>query len=157
MRNVLNVSSTCLHFSRMDGLAKTPGEAQAVAHRGQMIGLHRAGKSIMAISREMGVSAPTVRRWVRRYHEEDNLSTRARSGRPRVTPPETDRRIVELSRGNPMSPATDIVRQLNVDCHVETVRRRLKEAGRLCRTPARKEELTARNIDQRLQFVEEHR
>lgn len=44
-----------------------------------------------------------------------------------------------------------------LDVAPRTVRRRLHEAGRHHRTPANKEELSERNIADRLRFCDQHR
>ena len=105
-------------------------EANKISLRGQIVGLHRVGYSEREISRQLGVSRPTVHLWVTRYEEEGNLRSRHRGGHPKSTTEDQDQRIVGLSREAPHTPATRIPALLDLQCSVSTVKRRLSRAGR---------------------------
>jgi transposase len=138
------------------GKEKGPRERDFIAQRGQIIGLRTAGKTVKEISDILGVHRFTVMKWIRRHEEEGDLSSRPRSGRPRATSVDIDNLIINEAREAPLITATRIMERVQPGVSVDTVRRRLVEGGLKHHIPASKEELSAANIRQRLQFAAEH-
>ncbi|KAK3889508.1 hypothetical protein Pcinc_006480 [Petrolisthes cinctipes] len=106
---------------------------QHISERSRIFVLHDEGLSNRAIAGRLGVSLPTVRKWIRRWQETGNL--------------------------NDLAITTD----LGLEVSNTTVRRRLHAAGLLHRVPAMKEHLTDvhRNTSYslfivRLAFAQEH-
>lgn len=127
---------------------------EVITSRGRIIGYHEAGKGIREISRLLGISRDTVRLWVRRYEEEGHVVTRPPPGRPRVTTPAADEHIQRAVERAPLSTAVRITRETGVQCHPITTRRRIRETGRQCFIPARKETLTEAHREARKRFAE---
>lgn len=125
-----------------------------IALRGQIIGLKRSGFSVSAIAHELGITNKTVNKWWRRWEAEGNLRDRPRSGAPRLTTPDDNRRIIEEATAHPLTDAVSIRDRLHLQVSGETVRRRLREGGLRHRIPATKEKLTARHRLDRLRFAE---
>lgn len=113
-----------------------------ISRRMMIVGHYMAGQGIHEISRSMGINRKTVQKWVRRYKEEGHVKTRPRCGRPRVTSPDDDRRVVEAAEQYPLKTATALAQDARMPCSVVTTRRRLKEAELYCHVPARKETLS---------------
>lgn len=76
---------------------------------------------------------------------------------PRRTTRAQDRQIVTSAEAQPHTNAVAIRDALNLDVSEWTVRKRLHEAGVHHRIPARKEKLTDRQREGRLQFALQHR
>jgi len=141
----------------MSGLTKSARERSAIALRGQIVGLFRSGKKIKDICDVTGVNRQTARKWICGYQESGDLSSARRSGGPRATTAAQDAAILEMNEQQPMDNEMSIWRQLEIGVHPRTVRNRLHEAGRHHRIPASKEELSERNIQERLSFCDQHR
>ncbi|KAK3886461.1 hypothetical protein Pcinc_009339 [Petrolisthes cinctipes] len=73
------------------------------ATRGSIVSMHRLHYTNVQIARELGISKPTVTRWVKRYQRKRNLETRPRRGRPRCTTPQHDENIKSTLENNPSS------------------------------------------------------
>jgi hypothetical protein len=80
------------------------------------------------------------------------LSTRAKSGRPKVTTQEQDNAIVEMTREMPFTNTTQIKEELQLNCSANTIARRLHASELHARTPAKKIELTEAHAAARLAF-----
>jgi Mn-dependent DtxR family transcriptional regulator len=70
------------------------------------------------------------------------LSTRAKSGRPKVTTQKQDNAIVEMTREMPFTNTTQIKEELQLNCSANTIAGRLHASELHARTPAKKIELT---------------
>ena len=55
-----------LIMANQPGALKTPKEMELIGVRGQIIGIHSAGKSAREISDSLGVNRSTVYRWIKR-------------------------------------------------------------------------------------------
>ncbi|KAG7169277.1 putative Transposable element Tc1 transposase-like 55 [Homarus americanus] len=128
---------------------------EVIANRALIVGHYQGGTSISEISRLMGISKSTVRRWIRRFEGEGHVETRPRSGRPSVTSPADDARLLQAVRQAPRTTAVTWKRYLRLRCHPVTTRRRIHEAGLKCCVPAVKE-LTEVVKTGRLRFAQEH-
>lgn len=130
--------------------------SDVIAERAQIVGMWRAGATVPNIALEMGRSTKTIRRWIRRWEEEGSVETRPRSGRPRVTSARMDAMIVAAATAHPKRTSVEHTRDLGLNCHHMTTRRRLHEAGINCYIPAHKGWLTPTNKESRLGFALEH-
>lgn len=134
---------------------------EVIRHRGEIIGRYKSGQSLKEISRQMAIHIKSVRLWVKRYEAEGHVETRPRPGRPRVTSPDDDRRLISaaeqcLKKTTVKKATVTLTRELGLQCHVSTARRRLHDVGIHCYIPAIKEELTDIHQAARLQFAEQY-
>ncbi|KAK3868801.1 hypothetical protein Pcinc_025839 [Petrolisthes cinctipes] len=136
---------------------------QHISERSRIVALHDEGLSNRAIAGRLGVSLPTVRKWIRRWQETGNLNDLERRPRSRVTSREEDERIIQAAVTQPFINAAAITTDLGLEVSNTTVRRRLHAAGVHHRVPAMKEHITDvhRNTSYslfiiRLAFAQEH-
>jgi transposase len=118
--------------------------------------MRKGGRSVSEISRELGISRPTVYKWIARWEEDENVVDRPRAGRPRITTPHEDHEIIQEARRNPFSNAVAIRSSLHLAVTPRTVRRRLHEANIHHRIPACKHFLTEQHKEARLHFAQLH-
>lgn len=71
---------------------------EVILHRGMIIGRYLSNISVNKISREMGISRNSVKRWIQRYEAEGHVNTRPRSGRPRITTQQQDADLLTAAR-----------------------------------------------------------
>ncbi|KAK3864713.1 hypothetical protein Pcinc_029617 [Petrolisthes cinctipes] len=129
---------------------------QHISERSRIVALHDEGLSNRAIAGRLGVSLPTVRKWIRRWQETGNLNDLERRPRSRVTSREEDERIIQAAVAQPFINAAAITTDLGLEVSNTTVRRRLHAAGLHHRVPAMKEHLTDVHRNTRLAFAQEH-
>lgn len=133
--------------------ARKDNAVDVITQRGRIIGLWEGDMATSDIAAEIGVSLRTVQRWTRRWQEEGSLATKARSGRPRVTTPEQDARMVTLCQNHPKMSAVHITRNLQLPCTPQTTRRRLRANAIGCHVPAHKQQLNQHHKESRLGFA----
>lgn len=85
---------------------------------------------------------------------EGHVTTRPRSGRPRVISQQESDNLVAAVTQAPRTTAVSLTRDLGLRCHPVTTRRRLREAGLNCHVPAVKEVLSEQNKAARLRFAQ---
>lgn len=95
---------------------------------------HPAGPkwSFAKIAKYVHCSKSTAAYWVEKYRIDKDLSTEERPGRPRVTTEKQDERIATIAKKEHHITAAQIqqiLKERGVEVSVETVRRRLREAG----------------------------
>ncbi|KAG0727317.1 hypothetical protein GWK47_034901 [Chionoecetes opilio] len=78
------------------------------------LGMWEAGVKIKDISQVLGVSKVTMQRWFTRWQNDGNVKTKSRTGKPRVTTPEEDIRIVAAAQESSKVTAVDITRNLHL-------------------------------------------
>ncbi|KAK3880686.1 hypothetical protein Pcinc_014843 [Petrolisthes cinctipes] len=98
-----------------------------IATQGRMIGMWEAGIPLPVFSEELGVTSQTVWRLVKRWHEEGVLTTKPRSGRPKVTSNQEEEPIITTARERPMMSSSQITRHLRLPYHPHTTRRPLHD------------------------------
>ena len=103
--------------------------------------------TVRDIAAAVGVGKSTVSRIITQQKTFGTVSPnrKTRCGRKRKTSPRTDKFLVRNSKMHPRKTSTDLQRELlaaGVSMDSSTVRRRLIEAGRLARTPIKKQLLT---------------
>lgn len=95
-----------------------------------IVKLKKEGKSIRAISQELGIANTTVWNVLKKHETTGLLTTRHRTGRPRKTSAVDDRKIVRAVKKNPQTTVSSITNSLllaGVNISQSTVRRRLRE------------------------------
>lgn len=83
---------------------------EVILQRGLIIGRYQANQSISEISRALGLCRNTVTKWIRRYEEEGHVTTRPRSGRPRITTMEQDVRLNDAAAQAPFKTSLTLTR-----------------------------------------------
>ncbi len=78
------------------------------ALKGSIITLSNRGVSNKQISRELGISMATVRLWINRFIETDDIKRKQGSGGHRITTPAEDQRILDAIEAQPITTARDI-------------------------------------------------
>ncbi|KAK4318803.1 hypothetical protein Pmani_010226 [Petrolisthes manimaculis] len=138
----------------LEGMATgRANSVEVISERGRIIGLWESGMPTREIALTTGVSQRSVQRWIKRFEEEGSLHTKPRSGRPRVTTPVDDARILNAVEDQPLTSAVHHTRNLHLPCHPCTTRRRIHEANIQCYIPATKENLTQQQRECRLGFA----
>lgn len=122
------------------------------------LALH-SSKSQAEIAKDIGVSQPTVSRIIRRHHQTGSVEPqrKGRCGRKRKTTPRDDKKLLRKSLCNPRLTAIDLKREEQLPISARTVRRRLREGGRIAMKPVKKPMLTKAMIAKRLQWARDHR
>ncbi|KAK3892484.1 hypothetical protein Pcinc_003716 [Petrolisthes cinctipes] len=134
-------------------MAETQANApDVITLRGRIIGMWECGKSSRDIAHMTGVSVRTVNRWINRWREEGSVKTKPRSGRPKVTSRDDVARILDTIHERPKTNTVQVARDLQLQCHPRTIRRRLKENKINCYVPA-KETLSQQHREVRLGFA----
>ena len=123
---------------------------------------HPAGPrfSFGQIAKVVRCSKSTAIFWVKKYHENHDLSTAERPGRPRVTTAKQDKRITKMAEKEHNITATQIQKNMeehDVRISVETVRRRLRESGGKFTNEISKPLLTEAHQKKRLQWAKKHK
>ena len=115
-------------------------------------------KPYAQIARECNVSPHTVKAVLRRANNNpDNPMPVAapRPGSQKLTPQQI-RALIDYQLANPFSNASQTKRELNLDCSVTTISRKLKDARIKCHRPARKPRLSPHHKQERIQFARDH-
>lgn len=121
----------------------------------QIIDLHEQGVGIHEISRQINVTRNTVRRWVRRYGNEENLiDLRRNNHRPQVITQEQSRLMQRQYMMDAFTPTKHFAEAFEV--HPSTVRRHLHTMGLHHRRPAKKIALTDAHKAARLIFARQY-
>jgi len=124
-----------------------------LVQRAAAVVLEKQGLPRGEIAQQAGTSLPTVRRWVRRYEVTGDVKDAPRSGRPRSTDEATDTALAFVSHVEPFATPRNLKRKLQLDVSVDTIDRRLKEAGLPGRVARHVFQLTADHKRQRLSFA----
>lgn len=129
-------------------------------HRGQAIGRLHAGESPQQVAMAFGVHVSTIHRLQHRFRATNSTNDFPRSGRPRVTTPAQDRRLLRSHYRDAHETAANSARN-TVGVHgrpvsERTVRRRLAAAPLENRYPARRPVLTPHHRRERLAWARQH-
>ena len=130
--------------------------------RARILGMLEGGRSRRDVAAQFNVCQATLSNLIRRYNETHEVKDRHRSGRPRATTPQEDRRIRLLSLRSRTTPATTIratirnERRVQQGLSVQTVRNRLHESGLRSRKACVKPALTERHRQVRLAWARQH-
>lgn len=123
---------------------------------------HPAGPkfSFGFIAKQVRCSKSTAIYWVKRYHENRDLSTSERMGRPCVTSAKQDDKIVKMAEKEHNITAIQIQEKMEergVGLSVETVRRRLRKSGGKFSNEISKPLLKEDHRKKRLQWAKKHK
>src|SRR5665648_205705 len=121
--------------------------------RAAAVVLEKQGLPRGVIAQQAGMSLPSVRRWVDRFEEKSSLADEPRSGRPRCTDEAMDTALAFVSRVEPFATPRQLKRKLQLDVSVDTIDRRLIEAGLHGRVARHVFQLTDAHKRQRLSFA----
>ena len=125
--------------------------------REQAIGMHQKGARRVQIAQRYGCTPLMVSRLVQRYLQTGTTAHRPRTGRPRFTTPQEDRRIQFIHLRNRFVTATATsATALGYHISQRTVLRRLRAAGIRSYRPFRGMSLTAQHRLRRLQLARRH-
>lgn len=111
------------------------------------------------IAKHVRCSKSTAIYWAQKYHNNKDLSTEERSGRPRITTAKQDERITEMAKKEHNITATQIQKNMeewDLEISVETVKRRLREAGGKYTNEIPKPLLKERHRKARLEWAKKH-
>lgn len=133
----------------------------SIETRGKIQILSEEGYTHREIAKRLKIPRTSVTSILRRYREVGTNETKKRSGRPRCTSTSEDKHIIVMSKRNRRLPATAIKEDLNktrkCPLSVDTVKRRLRDAGLYGRVACRKPLLRNVNKVKRLQWAKKHR
>lgn len=123
---------------------------------------HPAGPkfSFGFIAKQVRCSKSTAIYWVKRYHENRDLSTSERPGQPCVTSAKQDDKIVKMAEKEHNITAIQIQEKMEergVGLSVETVRRRLRKSGGKFSNEISKPLLKEDHRKKRLQWAKKHK
>lgn len=128
--------------------------------RAQIDILHKQKLSMRNIAAIVGVNPSTVLRTLRRKQEVGNFSSRKRSGRPKKTTPRMDATIRRIVLRSPRVSSSVIRTRLPGDQASKpsavTIRRRLFQTDLRSYRPAKKPQLSKKNIQDRLFFCRKY-
>lgn len=129
--------------------------------RSAIIALRKIGYSFRLIAKETKVSKGAVQKTIERYSSTDSFKSRERCGRPKITNLAEDRNIVITSKRNRKLTAPEITAHFNTNrstkVSVDTVKRRLRNAGLFGRVAVKKPFLRKENMKKRLKWAHEHK
>ena len=113
------------------------------------------GMTNVAIADEMGIRRQTVATILKRNADSGSPLANIKGRKKRTnfsTSPEQDKEIENLSRGHPFKTPRRIKDELNLNCSLATIKRRLRTVHLNGRIPAKKSFLTPEGKNRRLQF-----
>lgn len=111
--------------------------------------LHKEGRDEAYIAQRIPCDVRSVRHWL----EHGSLQDEPRSGRPRLTDEAMDTALAFVSRVEPFATPRQLKRKLQLDVSVDTIDRRLIEAGLPGRVARHVFQLTDDHKRQRLSFA----
>ncbi|CAF1683145.1 unnamed protein product, partial [Adineta ricciae] len=112
------------------------------------------------ISEYINCSVKTVRHWIDRWEENEDLCDLSRTGRPRATSAKTDSKIIQIAKNVQNVTSDEICNTLEkegVDINARTIRRRLRENGGSYGPPTKKPLLKETHREQRLIWAQQHK
>ncbi|KAL2141646.1 hypothetical protein VTI28DRAFT_2140 [Corynascus sepedonium] len=98
-------------------------------NRPKIFALKEAGWSYRRIAAHEGISPGTAHGIVKRYCEQKSAKSLPRSGRPRYLTERDIRYLRRLIDQNPFISCRELKEQAGLSCSIDTIRRRLVEAG----------------------------
>lgn len=125
----------------------------SLLRRAAIVILDKQGATRGEIAQQVGASAPSVRHWISHDDEREEFVDEHRSGRPRMTDEAMDTAIAFVSHVEPFATPRQLKRKLQLDVSVDTIDRRLIEAGLPGRVSRHVFQLTDDHKRQRLSFA----
>lgn len=124
--------------------------------RVQIVTLKNEGYTHRQISGKLGVSVGVVSNTIKRLKETTSYENRPRSGRPRISTPRDDRKLLNLVRKDRKLSSTELaglwILASGIKASPRTVRSRLFEANYQYKSAVRKPRLTKKHKKARLDF-----
>lgn len=128
-----------------------------VGQRGEVVGMHKCGKSSTEIAKELNMSERTVRNIIQQYEERGTLEPQHSPGRPSKLDERYIRHVVNIYRKDRSAPLKDVVDQLHIRVSTRTLRKALQKNGIFARVAVTKPFLTSQQKRARLAFAKEHK
>lgn len=122
---------------------------------------HRRGPHFnnTQIAKELKTDVKTIRFWIDKYEKTGDVEGEKTTGRPRVTTPQEDKKIISLHQQKPKLSTPQLQRELKkrkIEVGQHIIKRRLHEAGIKFISPIRKPLLTKTHIERRLKWAFEN-
>ena len=128
--------------------------------RARALGMVQGGTSQENFARHFNVHKSTISKLMTRYRDTGDVKDRIRSGRPRITSANTDRRIVGLAARRRFVTANAIQAEVhnpgNQRVSDHTIRNRLRSAGFRSRRAKKVPAMTADHHRRRLRWCQRH-
>ncbi|XP_047125103.1 uncharacterized protein LOC124807339 [Hydra vulgaris] len=109
------------------------------------------------ISKLYNVSKSEICHIMKRFRQRKTIESKPRAGRPKVTTEKTDKILVRYCKNNPGMTAVElnsIMHQFHdINCSVDTTKRRLRQNILYGRRPFKKPLISARNLRTRIKFA----
>ena len=125
-----------------------------------IIKLHKEGKSFREIGKIVERTHSSVQRVVQNFNSSGSLSSKPRSGRPRILTVREERSVLKMVKENPRISAAKIVgnvkNMFGKDIHKDTIRKHLKKSGYHGRVARRKPYISETNRKKRVAFAKEY-
>lgn len=132
----------------------------SIETRALIVAHHKSGKTNRQIARELKLHHATVDYIIKKHRKSGGILNKSRSGRPKITTIEEDRKIVLTSKRNRRKTAPEITAEMNEHrekpISVSTVKRRLQQAGLHGRIAMKKPLLRKVNKQKRFKWAREH-
>ena len=132
----------------------SPKQELSKETRAQIVALKNEGLTHRQVSKKLNVSIAVITSTLQRLEETSSLENRPRSGRPRISTPRDDRKLLNLVRKNRMMSSTELaalwILASGAKADPRTVRNRLIEANYQYKTAVRKPRLTKKHKQDRL-------
>ena len=119
--------------------------------------MHKDGRSNSYIARKLSIARNTVRDILARYDATGSPLSGSRSGRPRCTDEAVDTAIAFTARVDVFTSPRQIRRKLNLDVSIDTIDRRLQQAGLFGRVARHKPDYSVAQRAARLRFAQHYR
>jgi hypothetical protein len=126
----------------------------SVEQRWMIVCLHKLKREDSSIAQEIPCDVRSVRHWVTHYEKHSNVHDDPRSGRPRSTDEAMDTALAFVSHVEPFATPRQLKRKLQLDVSVDTIDRRLIEAGLPGRVARHVFQLTDEHKRKRLAFAQ---
>lgn len=118
------------------------------------------GMSYSQVSELFDVSKSAVGDIIKRFKTRKSVENKKRTGRRKITTEHEDRILVRLSKNDPRMNAVELNEIMrtnyNVECSVDTTKRRLRQANLFGRRPAKKPLISAKNRKARIEFAKKY-
>jgi transposase len=137
--------------------AAARGQRTTTEQRWSVVALHKDERSNSYIARKLLINRATVRDILERYDATGSPLSGKRKGRPRCTDEALDTAIAFTARVDVFTSPRQIKRKLNLEASIDTVDRRLQQAGLFGRVARHKPDYTPAQRQARIRFARHYR